>query len=300
MRFRISSTGKFTRLRFICAGMISTALTWGCTVGHDQLFVKDLSTAYATGTIIRTGTAETVRFDEMASDLATVQVVYVGEQHASVDHHAIQLQIIRTLHENGLRVAVGMEMFDRSYQAVLDRWSAGQLDESTFLKMTHWYANWRYDYGLYRDLLNYIRQRGIRLIALNLPFHVPPKIRVGGIDYLSACDREFLADEIDTGIEAHRLYVRGVFEQHGFGDRVDFDDFYLAQCAWEDTMAESIADQPAGDILIALMGNGHIQYKYGVPVRAFKRNGAPFRTIYPARAGSDVELSIGDYIWVTP
>ena len=71
------------------------------------------------------------------ADVRTARVVYVGERHTSARHHEIQLRLIRALHDGGLRLAVGMEMFDRSYQAVLDLWSTGGLDEETFLRRTH-------------------------------------------------------------------------------------------------------------------------------------------------------------------
>jgi uncharacterized iron-regulated protein len=52
--------------------------------------------------------------------------------------------------------------------------------------------------------------------------------------------------------------------------------------------------------MVVLVGNGHIIYKFGVPNRAYKRNGAPFKTIYLAPVGGEAELSWADYLWVTP
>jgi len=69
---------------------------------------------------------------------------------------------------------------------------------------------------------------------------------------------------------------------------------------WEDAMAEMIAQNLKNDVMVVLAGNGHIQFKYGIPDRAYKRTGASFRTIYLAPAGDVVELDIADYIWVTP
>jgi len=51
--------------------------------------------------------------------------------------------------------------------------------------------------------------------------------------------------------------------------------------------------------MAVLVGNGHIQFKYGIPARAFKQTGAAFTTIYPASIGAEVEPDIADYIWVT-
>ena len=65
-------------------------------------------------------------------------------------------------------------------------------------------------------------------------------------------------------------------------------------------MAESIAREWHGPCLVALMGNGHIIHKFGVPERAHKRTGVSFRTVYLSAANGSAELSYGDYIWITP
>jgi uncharacterized iron-regulated protein len=251
------------------------------------------------GNIFSGRTGAPVSWDEMVADLQTVRVVYVGEKHNVAVHHALQLRVIRELCARDARLAVGMEMFDRSYQAVLDQWSAGGMDEGVFLRSTHWYANWRFDFALYRDILQYVKSAHIRLVALNLPFNIPPKIRVGGIEHLSAYEKSFLPAQVDTTIAAHREFAQKIFSMHDFKTGVKFEDFYLAQCVWEDAMAESVADFLVADRMVVLAGNGHIQFKYGIPERAFKRNGIPYRTIYQASAGEEVDPSIADYILVS-
>jgi len=251
-------------------------------------------------TILSGSSGLPVSFDVMLADLLTVEVVYVGEKHNDAGHHAAQLRVIRALHHKSPRLAVAMEMFDRSYQAVLDRWSAGELDEDGFLRRSHWYANWRFDYALYRAILDYGRDQRLRLVALNLPFNLPPKIRVGGIEHLSEHEKGFLPQEIDTTVAGHRDYDEKVFRMHDFKSHVRFEDFYLAQCVWEEVMAESVVEITGADRVVVLAGNGHIQYKYGIPERAFKRNAAAYRTIYQASPGEAVDPSIADYVFVSP
>lgn len=267
-------------------------------VRPDQL--KPATAAPAGGTILSGRSGEPVSWDAMRADLETVRIVYIGETHTSAAHHAAQLAVIRSLDASDGRLAVGMEMFDRSYQAVLDDWSAGLLDEDLFLRRTHWYANWRFDFGLYRDILQYVKANHIRLVALNLPFNIPPKIRVGGIDYLSAHEKRFLPAEVDTSVTGHREFAQRIFSAHDFKSSVRFENFYLAQCVWEDVMAESIASALGADRMVVLAGNGHIQFKYGIPERAFKRNGVPFRTIYQASTEEEPDPAIADYILVAP
>jgi uncharacterized iron-regulated protein len=251
------------------------------------------------GTILSAHTRAPVSFVELLDDLLTVRLVYVGEKHTSGSHHEVQLRIIQALDERDPRLAVGMEMFDRPYQAVLDRWTAGALDEDEFLRSTHWYANWRFDYALYRDILDYVKSRGIRLLALNLPFSIPPKIRVGGTAHLLDYEKEFLPREVDTSVAAHREFVQAIFSRHDFKGNVRFEDFYLAQCVWEEVMAEALANHLGEDRMVVLAGNGHIQFAYGIPQRAFKRTGTPYRTIYLKTTDEELDLTIADYVWIT-
>jgi len=274
---------------------------WGCAVAPKTLFVKDLSQSFEADTIISAETGKPISFEELLGTLGACRVIYVGENHTDPIHHEIQLKIIKAIFERHPSMAVGMEMFDHSYQNILDSWSAGELDEKSFLRQVHWYANWRFNYSLYRDILDFIKMNHIRLVGLNMPFHIPSKIRVGGIENLRAEEKRYLPKEINTSNAEHREYVESVFNRHHFQEgMVEFDDFYAAQCAWEDTMAETIAANLNGDVMVVIAGNGHIQYKYGIPDRAFRRTDSPFLTIYPATVGAEIDLGIADFIWVTP
>ena len=280
-------------------GLAAIGFLWGCATKSNTVLIKDTSKAARPKTIILSAIGKTVSFEELLEDLNRHQIIFVGESHTRKPDHDIQLKIIKAIFENNPSIVVGMEMFDRSYQPVLDLWSAGALDEETFLRKSHWYANWRYDFSLYRDILLFIKQNRIKLVGLNIPFHIPPRIRVGGIENLSDSDKMYLPKEIDTSNTAHRSFAETVFERHNFKNRVNFNDFYMVQCVWDEILAESVAADLGNKKIIVLAGNGHIQYKYGVPDRTFRRTGIPFRTIYPTPVGEAVELGVADYIWIT-
>jgi len=280
-------------------GFMAFSLLWGCAVKSDTVLIKDTSTAVEPGTIISANSGKTVTFDELMNDLNNNQIVFIGERHTNRSHHDIQLEIIKAVFKNNHSMKVGLEMFDRSYQPVLNLWSAGLLEEEKFLRKVQWYANWRWDFELYRNILLFIKENRIKIVALNIPVYIPPRIRVGGIDNLSDEDKQYLPKEIDTANTAHRNYAEEVFNQHHFKNNVKFDDFYMAQCVWDEIMAESIASDLGEKKIVVLTGNGHIQYKYGIPDRTFRRTGASFRTIYLAPVGEEVDLSVADYIWIT-
>jgi len=294
----------FNRSGRFLSGLILIIFLWGCAVAPTKkLQVEDISKSFEEGTIISARLGAPVSIGELLKDLDSCRIIYVGEKHTNSAHHKIQLQIIQAVYRNNPNMAVGMEMFDHTYQDVLDRWSQGELTQMDFLRKSHWYANWRYDFSLYQDILEFIKEHNIRLVGLNIPNHIPPKIREGGIENLSDEDKAHLPQQIDTSKSAHRDYLKKVFDghKHHFKREVEFEDFYAAQSVWEDAMAETIAKNLADGAMVVLAGNGHIQFKYGIPDRAYKQTGAAFRTIYLEPVGSGkVESDIADYIWVTP
>ena len=268
-----------------------------------QLTVKSTGDTFPVGTIVEARTGEPITYERLLQDLAGVRVIYVGETHTNREHHLIQTRLIDALHEKHPDLSVGMEMFDHRYDAVLAQWSAGELNREAFIEKSHWYARcagWGFTFDLYAPIFDAIKAEGIRLVGLNVPFWIPSEIRAGGLASLLPDERRLVAAEIDMGNAAHRAYLESVFQENAHRDMLSFNFFYEVQCTWEDTMAESIARKLGDAPMVVVIGNGHIQYKYGVPDRAFKRNPAPFRTIYLAAVGSEVDLDLADYIWVTP
>lgn len=288
---------KTALILFFC---FTAALIWGCAIMPKKLLIEDLSKSFKEGDIINTKTGMPVSFEELIADLSRAKVIYIGENHTDSAHHKIQLQVIKGLINAYPELVVGMEAFDHTYQEILGMWSAGKLDEKEFLERTHWYANWKFNFELYKDILAFIKEKHISFIGLNIPSHIPPKIAVGGIENLSGDEKKHLPKTIDTTNADHRAYIEEIFKKHKVRGRENFEHFYMVQCVWEEAMAESIALYlKKGSMMVVLVGNGHIIRKFGIPDRAFDRTGADFRTLLLAPAGSKAELSFADYIWVT-
>ena len=287
-------------LKKLAVYTLTAAFLGGCSSAPPKLHLKDTGDMIEEGTILSGSTGQAIEYEGLIAELAAVRVVYIGEMHTDRSHHEIQLRIVESLKEEWQNMRIAMEMFAYTYQDVLDRWSAGELDRESFLEKTQWYANWRFDFSLYEDILNFARDENIPIAALNIPFHIPAKVRVGGIENLLNIDKAFLPETVDTTNEAHRSHTEPIFNHHRFSETARFAFFYEAQCVWEDTMAESISRNLNEEPMVVLVGNGHIIYKFGVPDRAFRRTQAEFKTVYLAPAGSEVKLDYADYIWVTP
>lgn len=285
--------------------LLAYCLLWltvagGCGMKPVQLYVQGIDAPLPVEAILDTAAGTIISFDQLMNQLVPARVIYVGERHDAVAHHQIQLRIIKGLIQRDLPVRVGMEMFDHTYQPRLDQWSKGELTYEAFLKQTHWYANWRFSDTLYKDILLYIRDNRLALSGLNVPFHLPRKIAIGGLESLTPAERALLPEQIDTSNADHRAYVKEIFKMHNARGRDDFESFYAAQCVWEDGMASAIAKDLGSQTMVVLVGNGHIMKHFGIPDRAFKQTGASFRTVYLAAPGRTVSRQDGDFIWVTP
>ncbi len=298
MTFHKPLAGWIIQLAAVFFLLLGSLFLQGCVPASRAPGIKGMPSSAAADRILSATRRQPVSFQQMIGDLQKVKVVYIGERHTNRRHHRIQLRILKALYRSHPRLSVGMEMFDTTYQPVLDRWSKGELDRQTFLRLTHWYANWKFDYKLYADILDFIKARHIPLVALNVPFYIPPKISTGGIDSLSAQDRRYLPDKIDLHNRAHRAYLKRIFSFHHIKGRTSFEYFYEAQCVWEDAMAQAVADNLGQNSMVVLAGNGHIIHKFGIPERAFARTGAPFGTVYLAESGEHTDFSFADYIWL--
>jgi uncharacterized iron-regulated protein len=86
---------------------------------------------------------------------------------------------------------------------------------------------------------------------------------------------------------------------HRFMSPRRFEDFYLAQCVWDATMAETIEANLGNHSMVVLAGHGHIAHGFGIPNRVFRATPVAFRTVYLAPAGETLSRDAADYIWVT-
>jgi uncharacterized iron-regulated protein len=258
------------------------------------------------GDILDSRDGEVISFETLMSRLDHVQVVYAGEMHTSVEDHRIQLHILKALFSRNPSVMLAMEMFPRDEQAVLDRFSRGKISEQSFIKEAKWEKVWGYPYGLYRDILEFARNRNIRIIGLNAPPSIVGKIARSGLSSLTAKERSRVAAHFHLDDPIHRDYVKKEYEQHLKGDIKGFDSFFEAQLAWEDTMSETLARLLStfkdNEQVMVMIGAGHISDGMGVPKLTADRINYSYRTIVPIpidELDPRKDLKTADFIWIT-
>ena len=248
--------------------------------------------------VLKPGDGKTI--EDIFPELMKSRIVFVGENHDRFAHHINQLDIIRKLHKAGAKIGVGMEMFQKPYQKAVDDYLAGRIDEAEFLKQTEYFNKWRYDYNLYKPIVDFLKENNIPLIALNIDGDISSKTARKGIDSLLKNERKQLPDKLDFSNEIYRVDLHRVFDIHGKEAKLkDFNQFFQAQTLWDETMADSaakfLADNPASKLVI-LAGNGHVRYKYGIPQRLYRRVREPYTVIVQ---DEEIEDGIADYVLIT-
>lgn len=208
--------------------------------------------------------------------------VYIGEEHTNADSHRWQAWIIRALHEAGRNVIVGVEMYQREKQPVLNLWTLGKLTEEEFLEQSDWKNQWGFDFSLYRPIFEFVKENRLRLVALNIPREW---VRIASRDGWEALPSE--AKEQLPLPEWESPLHRRLFEEmmQGHPPGASLEGMYRGQVLWDEAMADTaikyLSRTSIGPetVFVVLAGNGHVMYKQGINFRVFRRTGEEGITI---------------------
>ncbi|NJN59721.1 MAG: ChaN family lipoprotein, partial [Leptolyngbyaceae cyanobacterium SL_5_9] len=125
-------------------------------------------------------------------DLFQADVVYLGETHDSLTDHQAQLQIIQALHGQNPRMAIALEMFQRPYQSVLDRYLAGEISAVELRQQSEFDQRWGFSWAYYEPILEFAKDNGLPVIALNTPTEITRRVADKGLGGLLESDRQWI------------------------------------------------------------------------------------------------------------
>lgn len=195
--------------------------------------------------LIESKSGKSVSLEKMASKLRKADVIFFGEFHGNAVIHRLQAELLPQLYNAKKRLIVSFEMFERDVQPDLDAYLAGSITEEEFLQRSRPWPNYATDY---RPLLEFAKDKGLKVIAANIPRWIAGKVARGSLaalDDLDADDRMNVAIDIDTSEGAYKDSFLATMQMNGvhdrFGDEQLYERLYQAQCVKDDTMAESIA-----------------------------------------------------------
>lgn len=215
--------------------------------------------------------------ETILKELAKANVIYLGETHDNPADHAAKLEIIQQMAKTQ-KIAIAMEMFQRPYQSVLDEYLRGNISEAELIEQTEYQTRWGFPWEFYAPILRFAQENQIPVLALNVPNEITRQVARQGLESVTEEQKKFIPpfSEIRTDNSEYRQLIREVYDaihqNHGSSD--NFENFFLAQVLWDETMAEAIANfhQANPDYqIIVLAGKGHVVYGYGIPSRVLRR-----------------------------
>lgn len=262
--------------------------------------------------IFRLPDGDLISFHQLLSDLEPSSVVFMGETHDQIEHHHSQVKILQGFIERNRDVVVGMEMFERSQQPILDQWTEGKLTEEEFLKEVKWETTWGMDYNLYKGILDEAKTRRLKVLCLNIERDLVRRVGQQGVAGLSPEERAKLP-EMDLSDKEHRHYMASIYKGHQGGSAKDFENFYQAQCLWDEAMAETLSrflrsSEGEGKTVLVIAGSGHVAFDFGIPKRFYRRTLLPYKTIVLKEWKKNMEEDlnfdkvsspVANFLWIT-
>lgn len=247
----------------------------------------------------------------LASQLQTLDVIFIGEYHGNHASHLLQMQLQSELFNLRPEQILSMEMFERHQQAILNRYLDGEIGEKYLINETPTWPNYA---GSYRPMIEFAKEHFLPVIAANAPGDIVRCIGQYGqnyIDLLPAGEKGNLAQTPFMSNEAYQSKFEEFMNsmRHGQMDDNRKANSYAAQLARDNTMAESILqalqDNPNSQVIHL---NGRFHSASGLGTVALLKQRAPelkIAVITPIRIDNpqnpkwnEDDLSQGDYIYL--
>jgi uncharacterized iron-regulated protein len=227
-----------------------------------------------------------ISFDAMIADISSARIIFIGEDHTNIDHHRNQSDVIKALHEKGIPLFIGLEMFRKKEQENLDKWISGRMKEKDFIAL--FYENWGYEWGLYKDIFLYARAKKIPLVGLNVPKAITRKVGQKGFQSLTKEELSELPPGITCELDQRYMdFIKIIFAHKGENDKA-FRNFCEAQVLWDQAMAWHLAqylEKNPDRTVVVLAGTVHV-WKYGIPRQLQKYANVYYKVILPDIPGN--------------
>ena len=231
--------------KLLVIGLIFFGL-WGLEAeeSHHNLTLGDSPHRFKTATlkadeIYDSSTGGVVSIPEIIARTEATDVYVIGEFHDDYTCHVFQRDFIKTLFEDNPKILIGFEFFTRRDDGALEAWRTGAIDTEELIRRTSWYDRTAMNFGYTKIILDFIRDKQIEAIGLNVSRKVVRKVSRGGFDSLSE-EEKALFPTVGFKNAQHRFFIKNVFGRLAVQMPSWFENVYAAQTCWDTVMAESM------------------------------------------------------------
>ncbi|MCB2379750.1 ChaN family lipoprotein [Hymenobacter sp. BT635] len=206
-------------------------------------------------------------YDKMLRELAAADVVFFGEQHNDPIGHWLELQVAKDLLRlRQGQLVVGLEMFERDVQPLVDQYATGELDDKAFEEQSRPWPNYTTDY---KPLLLLARQQKFRVVGTNAPRRYASQVAKGSLSALETlppAEKAWLVPlpmTVDYELPGYKNMAKmfGGDAAHAAG----VQNIIQAQALKDATMAHFLNQaRPDGHLLLHLNGSYHSDNHDGI------------------------------------
>ncbi|MBN1207466.1 MAG: ChaN family lipoprotein [Myxococcaceae bacterium] len=308
-------------------GLLAAALLAGCATSRSQTGpapARAASTEWLSpllrehplaGRIWDVSQSRWLEEASLREELTRARFVLLGEKHDNADHHRLQASLVRAITEHGRRPALAFEMLGVEQQAAVDAALASEPgDPDAIAQAVDWaHSSWP-DWALYRPIFAAGLERGLPIVAANLPKAQARALVMKGASALPAELVTQLGLDTPLPEEIARTMREEMFHAHcGAMPAEHMQPMVEAQRARDAQMAERLHASDQGEGVILITGSGHARTDRGVPVHLARRapglgaRSVAFVEVVDGKAApQDYAASFGpgplpfDYLWFTP
>lgn len=253
--------------------------------------------------IIESKTEKIITINELAQKLNSYDLVFFGEQHNDSVAHVLQFEIYKLLLTQKPNLVLGMEMFEKDIQPIMDEYLQSIISEKHFKKDAKAWPN----YSDYKPMIEYAKENKKSVFASNTPARYANLVNRKGIDELKLIkgkSKQWLPRlPLNMSDTVYSAKFKNVMQGH---DDAATKNMFAAQILWDTGMAESIVKQlKAGNKNVYhLNGRFHSDGNMGIPFQVRKLSPKTKIAIISSFSQDDEDnksdySKLGDFVIIT-
>lgn len=181
-----------------------------------------------------------ISFEKMMKQLYSSDVVLFGELHNNTLCHWLELQVAKSLFQQHLDLAIGLEMLETDNQIIVNEYINKTLEARHFNQEMKLWDNYATDYA---PIVDWARDKQLPVVATNIPQRYANLVYRNGLDALQKLDpaaQQFIAPlpiELDLNLPGYKNMISSM---GGHGNMQGADNLAKAQAIKDATMAHFV------------------------------------------------------------
>lgn len=257
--------------------------------------------------MLATPTGKEIGWTAFVDQLASADIVFIGEYHNNPICHWMEYEITAALHEKkGGKIVLGAEMFETDNQLLIDEYLAGKIKQKNFEDEAKLWNNYQTDY---KPLVEFAKANKLKFVASNIPRRYASMVAAGGFEALDSISVEAkkLIATLPMAYDENLNCYKSMMSMGGMGGGHANASLPKAQAAKDATMAQFILqNMRPGHMFIHYNGSFHSDFHEGIVWYVKKKNPALKIVVISVSEVDDIlnpapeDLNKGDYTILVP